>query len=100
MPPAARSGGISGWPWIGLVPLAILAGAAWWFRSWLVGVLENIVVLGKSGADLEVELLHHETGPDAPGAIQAPPLHPSAGSDGETGFDESGGETACDQPGT
>ena len=29
-----------------------------------MGVFENVEVLGKSGADLESELLHHET--DAP----------------------------------
>lgn len=28
-----------------------------------MGVLENVVILGKSGADLETELLHHETSP-------------------------------------
>lgn len=28
-----------------------------------MGVLENVVVFGKSGADLETELLHHQTSP-------------------------------------
>jgi hypothetical protein len=30
-----------------------------------MGVFENVEVLGKSGADLESELLHHETGPSS-----------------------------------
>jgi len=34
--------------------------AAWRFRSWLMGVFENVEVMGRSGADLENELLHHQ----------------------------------------
>jgi hypothetical protein len=30
-----------------------------------MGVFENVEVLGKSGADLESELLHHESSPPA-----------------------------------
>ena len=30
-----------------------------------MGVFENVEVLGRSGADLETELLHHETSPEA-----------------------------------
>jgi hypothetical protein len=44
--------------------------AAWRFRSWLMGVFENVVVLGRSGADLETELLHHQTAD--------PPANPEA----------------------
>src|SRR5262245_10065973 len=68
--PAGGSGGIVGWPWTGLLFLLVLIVAAWRFRSWLMGVFENVVVLGKSGADLETELLHHETSP--PNDIEHP----------------------------
>jgi hypothetical protein len=30
-----------------------------------MGVFENVEVLGRSGADLETELLHHEASPQA-----------------------------------
>ena len=43
-----------------------------------MGVFENVEVLGLSGADLEAELLHHETSPGAEGADD-PPHSPSAG---------------------
>ena len=49
-----------------------------------MGVLENVEVLGKSGADLETELLHHQTSPRAPG--------------GETATDQLGGETTSEVP--
>jgi hypothetical protein len=58
--------------------LAVLIVAAWRSRSWLVGVFENVEVLGVSGADLETELLHHEPGPQAD--------------------DATGGESAADRP--
>ena len=55
-----------------LLLLVLPIAAAWRFRSWLVGVFENVEVLGKSGADLETELLHHEeSAPD--GDAGAPP---------------------------
>jgi hypothetical protein len=59
--PTGNTGEIRGWPWIALVALLVLITAAWRFRSWLVGVFENVEVLGRSGADLESELLHHES---------------------------------------
>src|SRR5262245_9871393 len=68
--------GFSAWPWIGLVLLALLIGATWRFRSWLMGVFENVEVMGKSGADLESELLHHEASPEA--EAEAPPPVPAA----------------------
>ena len=62
--PSRGSGAIFVWPWIVLlVPLALIA-AGWRYRSWLIGVLENVVVLGKSGADLETELLHTFEAPE------------------------------------
>jgi hypothetical protein len=51
-----------GWPWTGLLLVVlVLVAAGWRFRSWLMGVFENVEVLGTSGADLETELLHHQT---------------------------------------
>jgi hypothetical protein len=66
----------SGWPWIGVLFVLILIAAAWRFRSGLIGVLENVVVMGRSGADLETELLHHEPAPEEPEAD--PPVEPEA----------------------
>ena len=37
-----------------------------------MGVFENVEVLGKSGADLESELLHHESDPPAIDAADPP----------------------------
>ena len=71
----------SGWPWIGVVLFLIVIAAAWRFRSDLIGVLENVVVMGHSGADLETELLHHEPAPseaDPPAESQAPAPDPDA----------------------
>jgi hypothetical protein len=63
----------------------VLIAATWRFRSWLMGVFENVVVLGRSGADLEselfhleTELLHHETS-EQPG--DATDLEDSPGAD-------------------
>ena len=51
--------------------LVVVFAAIWRFRSWLVGVFENVEVMGHSGADLEAELLHHETNHQA--ADEQPP---------------------------
>jgi hypothetical protein len=61
--PTGSTGVIQGWPWIALIAFLAVIGAAWRFRSWLIGVFENVEVLGRSGADLEAELLHHESSP-------------------------------------
>jgi hypothetical protein len=74
---ADHTDGIPRWPWIALLVVVILITGTWRFRSWLIGVLENVVVMGRSGADLETELLHHETSP--PG----PPHDPGAGAEPE-----------------
>lgn len=66
---AARSGGILGGPWTAVLLFLVLAAAVWRFRSWLMGVLENVVVLGRSGADLETELLHHQPGQGESGPV-------------------------------
>jgi len=63
------SGRFSAWPWVGLLLSAVVAGTVWRFRSWLMGVFENVEVMGRSGADLETELLHHETS-DVPEAAE------------------------------
>ena len=47
-----------------------------------MGVFENVEVLGKSGADLETELLHHETSPEAAGPDD---LEPSLGAGAPAG---------------
>ena len=57
-----------------------------------MGVVENVEVLGKSGADLETELLHHETGPPAEGADTSDAL-PARATDAETSTDKPGGGT-------
>jgi hypothetical protein len=69
---ADRAGGIPAWPWTAVLFVVILIAGVWRFRSWLIGLLENVVVMGRSGADLETELLHHETSP--------PPSDPEASS--------------------
>ena len=74
MQPSGHTGGIPGWPWIGLLLLIVPVAAAWRFRSWLMGVFENVEVLGKSGADLETDLLHHESSPPEPDAEVPPPI--------------------------
>ncbi len=61
---ADRAGRFAPWPWIGAALLVVVIAGAWRFRSWLMGVFENVEVLGRSGADLETELLHHETSPE------------------------------------
>ena len=74
MQPAAHAGGVSISPWFALLLLVFPIAAAWRFRSWLVGVFENVEVLGKSGADLETELLNHEEGPPEGDAGDQPPI--------------------------
>jgi hypothetical protein len=59
-----------------LLAISVLVAAAWRFRSWLMGVFENVEVLGRSGADLETELLHHEASPEAAEADPQPPIVP------------------------
>ena len=71
--PTGSTGAIPGWPWIALLALVLVIAAAWRFRSWLMGVFENVEVLGKSGADLESELLQHESSPPAIDAGAQPP---------------------------
>lgn len=61
--PVGRTAGIPAWPWLVLLVLLVLVTAAWRSRSWLMGVFENVEVLGRSGADLETELLHHQASP-------------------------------------
>jgi hypothetical protein len=63
--PAGRTVGVYGWPLTFVLLVLVLIAAVWRFRSWLMGVFENVEVLGKSGADLETELLHHETESEA-----------------------------------
>ena len=49
-----------------------------------MGVFENVEVLGRSGADLESELLHHQASqPEAslPAEPDAPPAEPGANSE-------------------
>jgi hypothetical protein len=64
-----------------------------------MGVFENVEVLGRSGADLETELLHHETTPREEGSINAPTAPTASATHRETTTDEAGGETTPD-PGT
>ena len=73
--PTGRTGGIPGWPWTVLFFVIFLITLVWRFRSWLVGVFENVEVLGVSGADLETELLQHEASPEPPSvdAVADPP---------------------------
>jgi len=74
-PAAGNTGGLPGWPWVAVLLLVLPLVADWRFRSWLVGVFENVEVLGKSGADLETELLHHdEASPAEVGADVKPPI--------------------------
>ena len=54
------------WPWAGIVFIVGAVAVGWRYRSWLMGVFENVEVMGLSGADLETELLHHEAGAEAP----------------------------------
>ena len=63
-----------------------------------MGVFENVEVLGRSGADLETELLHHETSPGAAGASYASTDLPASATDRETTPNEPGGETTFDVP--
>jgi hypothetical protein len=65
--PEGPAGGSPPWTWAVVLLLPILIASAWRYRSWLMGVFENVEVLGTSGADLEAELLHHEVSPVAPG---------------------------------
>jgi hypothetical protein len=79
--PAGHTGGISAWPWTAVLLLVALIAAGWRFRSWLMGVFENVEVLGRSGADLETELLHHDASPraaDPSDEISAPEPGPPA----------------------
>ena len=65
-----------------------------------MGVFENVEILGTSGADLETELLHHETAPsEEEGSINASTAPPASASNRETTADAAGGETTPD-PGT
>ena len=73
MPVSGRSTNVLVWPGTGLLILVGLIAAAWRYRSWLMGVFENVDVLGRSGADLENELLHTFEAPD-----DAPPVEPEA----------------------
>jgi hypothetical protein len=57
----------------------VLIAAAWRFRSWLMGVFENVVVLGRSGADIETELFHHQESPPSSEAIHTEPESTGAG---------------------
>jgi len=50
-----------------------VVGIAWRFRSWLVGVFENVEVMGMSGADLETELMPHQTNAEDTAAEDAQP---------------------------
>ncbi|HET9782872.1 MAG TPA: hypothetical protein VFR33_13960 [Candidatus Dormibacteraeota bacterium] len=85
MQTAARSGGVPAWPWTGVLLFLALAAALWRFRSWLMGVFENVVVLGRSGADLETELLHHQPAHEDSGPVYTstalPPTPSSEGAD-------------------
>jgi hypothetical protein len=65
--------------------LLVLTAGAWRFRSWLMGVFENVEVLGKSGADLETELLHHQASPEDEG--------PVGGKSAADGPESAGGQT-------
>ena len=70
---SGRSANVLVWPGTGLLVLVGLVAAAWRYRSWLMGVFENVNVLGRSGADLENELLHTFEAPE-----NAPPEDPEA----------------------
>lgn len=63
-----------------------------------MGVLENVEVLGRSGADLETELLHHEASPRAPGAIDTSTALAASATGGDTAADQPGGETTLHVP--
>lgn len=72
-----------------------------------MGVFENVEVLGLSGADLETELLHHQTRQpddtgdpqDAPGAgATPPPAEPEAPSPDPAANPDAEGIDAGDQP--
>ena len=63
------------WPLVLLVVFLVAIGSVWRYRSWLVGVFENVEVMGKSGADLETELLHHdEDAAEGSDAESKPPI--------------------------
>lgn len=94
--PVGRTGGAIDWPWTGLLLLLVLMVVAWRFRSWLMGVFENVVVLGKSGADLETELLHHETSPPAEGATYTSTAFPASPTDNEAAANEPRGVRPAD----
>ncbi len=94
---ADRAGTIPVWPWTLLLFLLVVMAAAWRFRSWLMGVLENVVVLGRSGADLETQLLHHQPSPLPTGATYTSTALPP-GSGGGTMVNQSGGDTTFDEP--
>ena len=70
-PNAVQTTGSSGW--IALVAVLVLIAAA---RSWIMGVFENTEVLGVSGADLESELLNHESSPPGIDTKAQPPTEP------------------------
>ena len=55
-----------------------------------MGVVENVEVMGMSGADLETELLHHET-PPAEGADTSTAL-PTSETDSESTSDAPEGD--------
>jgi hypothetical protein len=76
MQPAGHTGGISAWPWSVVLLAAILIVGTWRFRSWIMGVFENVVILGRSGADLETELLYHEANAHREASIDEEPPGP------------------------
>ena len=85
--PSGRTAGVIGWPATVLLLVLIVVAVAWRFRSWLMGVFENVEVLGRSGADLEAELLQHAVSPaDAVPAAEpeAPTPDPGSGNAAET----------------
>jgi hypothetical protein len=61
------------WPFVVVLVFAVAIVSVWRYRSWLVGVFENVEVMGKSGADLETELLHHDENPAEGGEAEAKP---------------------------
>jgi hypothetical protein len=63
-----------------------------------MGVLENVVVLGRSGADLESEWLHHQTSPPVADANYTSTALPTGQSGGGTSADQPSGEITFDEP--
>jgi hypothetical protein len=84
--------------WTGLLLVGFLIAAVWRFRSWLMGVFENVEILGTSGADVESELLHHQTSDRATGTILTPSTLPKLWTGEGTMADQSAGETTFDEP--